>query len=116
MPLPTEKSRSETPCKSLWMKAVMPVSRLLCLLMLLGLLALLLTACGSQPAPPRTQVVIIEPPAVMMMDCQRPSVDLSNNAAVIDSLIAAHARIVECNLDRKAAREYVEAAKKRVDR
>ena len=59
---------------------------------------------------------MIEPPAVMMLDCPRPSVDLSTNATVIDSLIAAHARIVECNLDRKAAREYVEAAKKRLDR
>lgn len=48
-----------------------------------------------------------------MMDCPRPEVDLSTNAAVIDSLLAAHARIVSCNLDRQAAREYVEAAKKR---
>jgi len=48
-----------------------------------------------------------------MLDCPRPSVDLSTNATVIDSLLAAHARIVSCNLDRQAAREYIEAAKKR---
>ena len=52
----------------------------------------------------------------MMRDCPRPEVDLSTNAAVIDSLLAAHARIVECNIDRKAAREYVETAKSRLDR
>ena len=52
---------------------------------------------------------------MMMMDCPRPEVDLSTNATVIDSLLAAHARIVECNLDRKAAREYVESAKRRAD-
>jgi len=87
-----------------------------CRLLLLPLLPLALMSCTSQPVPPRTQVVVIEPPVVMMMDCQRPSVDLSTNATVIDSLLAAHARIVECNIDRKAAREYVEAAKSRLDR
>ena len=82
---------------------------------LLLLLPQALMSCTSQPVPPRTQVVVIEPPAAMMRDCPRPEVDLSTNAAVIDSLLAAHARIVECNLDRKAAREYVESAKRRAD-
>jgi len=82
--------------------------------LLLPLLPLALMSCGSQPIPPRTQVVVIEPPAVMMMDCPRPDVDLSTNSAITDSLIAAHARIVECNLDRQAAREYIERAKSRM--
>lgn len=56
---------------------------------------------------------MISPPAEMMRDCERPDVDLSTNSAITDSLIAAHARIVECNLDRQAAREYIEAAKTR---
>lgn len=81
--------------------------------LLLLLLPLPLMSCTSQP--PQTRTVVIEPPAVMMMDCPRPEVDLSTNATVIDSLLAAHARIVECNLDRKAAREYVESAKRRAD-
>ena len=50
-----------------------------------------------------------------MRDCPRPDVDLSTNSAITDSLIAAHARIVECNLDRQAAREYIEAAKARLE-
>ena len=50
----------------------------------------------------------------MMRDCERPDVDLSTNSAITDSLIAAHARIVECNLDRQEAREYINAAKSRL--
>ena len=56
---------------------------------------------------------MISPPETMMADCRRPPMDLSTNSAITDSLIAAHARIVECNLDRQAAREYIEKAKAR---
>lgn len=104
MPLTARQQRSSTVSSP-----IMGSQKMRCSL----LLSLLLAACSAQPAPPRTQVVVIEPPAVMMMDCPRPSVDQSTNATVIDSLLAAHARIVSCNLDRQAAREYVEAAKKR---
>ena len=56
---------------------------------------------------------MISPPAEMMRDCERPDVDLSTNAAITDSLLSCHARVVECNLSKQAAREYVEAAKTR---
>lgn len=59
--------------------------------------------------------MVLSPPAEMMRDCPRPDVDLSTNSAITDSLIAAHARIVECNLDRQAAREYIEDAKARLE-
>ena len=62
-----------------------------------------------------TRTVVLSPPAEMMRDCERPDVDLSTNATVIDSLLAAHARIAECNLDRQAAREYIERAKARLE-
>ena len=80
-------------------------------LWLLLVLPLLLIACGSQP--PTTRIVVIEPPEAIMLDCPRPGSDLSTNQAITDSLIACHARIVDCNLSRQSAREYIEAAKKR---
>ena len=84
-------------------------------LLLLMLLPLLLIACGSQPVPPRTQIVVIEPPEAMMADCPRPGADLSTNQAITDSLIACNAQIVRCNLSRQSAREYIEDAKKRAE-
>lgn len=56
---------------------------------------------------------MLSPPAVLMRDCARPDVDLSTNATVIDSLLACHGRVVECNLERQAARAYIEDAKAR---
>lgn len=60
--------------------------------------------------------MVIEPPTAMLADCPRPAADLSTNAAITDSLLACHARIVECNLERQAAREYIEEAKKRLEK
>ena len=50
----------------------------------------------------------------MMADCPRPDADLSTNRAITDSLIAAHQRIVECNIVRDQAREYVRNARERL--
>jgi len=89
----------------LWQQVLMPVSRLLCLAMLLALLSPLLMGCGS-PAPRPVRVVKQVPPPVLMLDCQRPEADLSTNAAVLDSLLACHAQIVECNRNPAALREW----------
>lgn len=62
-----------------------------------------------------TRTVVLSPPAAMMADCQRPPVDLSTNSAITDSLLACHATLVECNLSKRAAREYIEAAKRRTE-
>lgn len=90
-----------------------PGQKLRCRLLLLLLLPLALTACTTQPVIRTT--VVLSPPAEMLRDCPRPDVDLSINSALADSLIAAHARIAECNLDRQAAREYIERAKARLE-
>ena len=104
-------ARSELSCAPLWQKVLMPVSRLLCLTMLLGLLSLLLIACGS-PVPQPVRVVKQYPPPVLLLDCQRPETDLSTNAAVLDSLLACHAQIVECNRNPAALREWAQDKEK----
>lgn len=109
----SEMSRDERGRKSapnwapLWQQVMMPASRLLCLTMLLALLSLLLMSCGS-PAPQPVRVVKQVPPPVLLLDCQRPETDLSTNAAVLDSLLACHARIVECNRNPAALREWAQ--------
>ena len=91
----------------LWQQVLIPVSRLLCLTMLLGLLALLLMSCGT-PAPLPVRVVKQHPPPVLLLDCPRPEADLSTNATVIDSVLACNARIVECNRNQAALREWTQ--------
>lgn len=105
--MPHEKmgKRSAPWSAPLWQQVMMPASRLLCLTMLLGLLSLLLIACGS-PVPQPVRVVKQYPPPVLLLDCQRPETDLSTNAAVLDSLLACHAQIVECNRNPAALREW----------
>ena len=92
-------------CAQLWQQALSHALGLLFLAMSLTLLALLLMSCGSQSTPP-ARVVKLLPPPVLLLDCGRPDVDLSTNATVIDSLLACHAQIVECNADRKGLREW----------
>lgn len=50
-----------------------------------------------------------------MLDCPRPGADLSTNQAITDSLLECHARVVKCNLERQAARAYIEEAKARAN-
>lgn len=101
-----KKARRSAPWSApLWQQVMMPVSRLLCLAMLLALFSLLLIACGS-PAPQPVRVVKQYPPPVLLLDCQRPETDLSTNAAVLDSLLACHAQIVECNRNPAGLREW----------
>lgn len=78
------------------------------------LLSMLLAGCAAQPTP-AVRVVTLSPPAVLMRDCARPDVDLGTNATVIDSLLACHARVVSCNVDRAGLRGYIEDAKKRAE-
>ena len=99
--------KSEPWSAPLWEQALIPASRLLSLTMLLVLLALLLMSCGS-PAPRPVKVVTLHPPPVLLLDCQRPDVDLTTNATVIDSLLACHAQIVECNKSAAGLREWSE--------
>lgn len=61
-----------------------------------------------------TRTVVLSPPAEMMRDCERPDVDLSTNSAITDSLLSCHARIVECNVERQSARQYVDDARARI--
>lgn len=72
-----------------------------------------LTACGAQPVEV-TRTVVLSPPAETMADCQRPDVDLSRNSAITDSLLAAHAALIQCNATKRAARAYIEDAGRRL--
>ena len=77
------------------------------------LLPLLLIACGSplrKPAP-APEVVRILPPAELQQDCPRPAVDMSNNGALLQSLLSCNAQIVKCNLDRAALRTWADTSK-----
>ena len=74
------------------------------------LLPLLLTACGSPLLKPAPEVVRILPPAELQQDCPRPAVDMSNNGALLQSLLSCNAQIVKCNLDRAALRTWAETS------
>lgn len=89
----------------LWAQVLSPVCGRLSRMMSPALLSLLLMSCGS-PAPQPVRVVKQRPPPVLLLDCQRPEADLSTNATVIDSLLACNARVVECNLNQAALREW----------
>ena len=57
---------------------------------------------------------MLSPPAETMADCARPDVDLSRNSAITDSLLAAHAALIQCNATKRAARAYIEDAGRRL--
>ena len=111
MPRDERGKRSAPWSAPLWQQVMMPVSRLLFLAMLLALFSLLLIACGS-PVPQPVRVVKQVPHPVLLLDCQRPETDLSTNAAVLDSLLACHAQIVECNRNPAALRAWVDEGTK----
>ncbi len=57
---------------------------------------------------------MLSPPAETMADCMRPDVDLSRNSAITDSLLAAHAALIQCSATKRAARAYIEDAGRRL--
>jgi hypothetical protein len=71
----------------------------------MGLLALMLTGCGSLRPP---EVRVLTPPGALLEDCTYTETPLSTNADLARAYLGLRNALDLCNNDKEALREWVQ--------